>query len=137
MRYVNSGNHIAHLQTGSLCLARIELCHILALRQTVEAARHAVDELTGNTENSSVLHITVLDEVGDNRLCRIDRNRKSKALIARSGNFRGVDANDLTILVDECAAGVTGVNRRIGLKRKRNRSLRWSSARGRPGYRWP
>ena len=60
-------------------------------------------------------HTAISDQVVNDLLGLIGRDRKAHALRAGRGDLGGIDANDLSILVDERAAGVTGIDRRVHL----------------------
>ena len=61
-----------------------------------------------------VEHLAAVAELLGHALGQVDRNRKTQAS-ARSGTHQGVDTNHLAASVDQGTAGITRVDRRIGL----------------------
>ena len=47
----------------------------------------------------------------------VNRNRKSDPLVAArvAGEDGGIDANQVAFVIDQCAAGVAGIDRSVGL----------------------
>ncbi len=60
----------------------------------------------------SAFDIAVVDQIVDNRLRLVDRDGETDAFKSGINNFGGVDTDHLSILVDQRAAGVAGVDGR-------------------------
>ena len=114
---VNSGDDVADLQTLAGCLcAGINGIYLHAGHLAV----CGLDVLTGDADGRPAGNVAVLDDLVDDILCGVDRDGEAHALNGRAaegvaGQLRRGDADDLTVLVDERAAGVAVVDGSVGL----------------------
>ena len=114
---VNSGDDVADLQTLAGCLcAGINGIYLHAGHLAVRG----LDVLTGDADGRPAGNVAVLDDLVDDILCGVDRDGEAHALNGRAaegvaGQLGRGDADDLTVFVDECAAGVAVVDGSVGL----------------------
>src|SRR4029078_10443966 len=75
-----------------------------------------------------VADLAALEQLVGGRLGHVAGDSEADADVAgralTRGRDRGVDADDLAGEVDQCATGVTRVDRRVGLERIADRALR-------------
>src|SRR6188768_3698756 len=77
---------------------------------------HRVRQVPHADSDSSALHFPGCDDLLHDRASHVDRNRKADADVAAARrNDRGVDPNQFPLKVDQSAAGITRVDRSIGL----------------------
>jgi hypothetical protein len=91
----------------------------------VDIEIEAIDELRVQLDRRDpeigVLRLAALAQHVERALDRVDRHREADALAAARGRLDLlIDADDLAVGVDERAAGVAGVDRRVGLDRTRD-----------------
>ena len=119
---VNGGDDITDLQTLTGCLcAGINGIYLHAGHLAVRG----LNVLAGDANGRTAGNVTVLNQLINNILGGVDRDGKAHALNGGAaeriaGQLSGRDADHLTVLVDECAAGVAVVDGSIGLNQRHN-----------------
>ena len=87
-----------------------------AVRVELERLREARRDVLNREPDAAALHVAVLEQLRDDLADHVARNREADAdVAARAGQDRGVDTEQLAVDVDERAARVAGIDRRVRL----------------------
>ena len=113
---IHADDHIPGGQTlGSGIAFRRHLIHQDALGNVIEGGGQSAHIAAADAGEGSAGHIALIDQFLHNGPCGVAGNGKAQALGILAADFGAVDANDLAVFIDQRAARVARVDRRVGL----------------------
>ena len=114
---VDAGDHILGLEARFFRRAALNgFDHQHALALDAQVAGRVGGELLDEDAEVTAGDVAGLDELADDAVDHVDRDGEAQAVVRAGGTGDGgVHADDLAVDVAERAAGVAGVDRRVGL----------------------